>query len=311
MWLGTYQPNYTVDDMRDRPDLDKQGDYAGFPFYPVWCVPCEDPTDMFVASVLTMPRYPELFYMFQTNEYVRLDKAKLYAYLAEHSMGEITDITDFIADASVPDIYCEFIVDKDVFDSVIGSGQNCILAYPLVLPLFLDGQDYVPITWFVNQTYTSFGMDHMEHARDVMKKMLASMPDIEYRDSQMQIWTKGGFKTDIPIAKLKMLFECTFLPVLWYYVQRDFHGSGLMMDFALDNPCVFSIFKIYEKYYWWTEEAGFDMDAYRKFVEDMRACMPSGEAFLDHYWHKGKPGRNDSCPCGSGKKFKKCCGRFM
>lgn len=21
-----------------------------------------------------------------------------------------------------------------------------------------------------------------------------------------------------------------------------------------------------------------------------------------------KPGRNDSCPCGSGKKFKKCCG---
>ncbi|MGB1271568.1 MAG: SEC-C metal-binding domain-containing protein, partial [Endozoicomonas sp.] len=22
-----------------------------------------------------------------------------------------------------------------------------------------------------------------------------------------------------------------------------------------------------------------------------------------------KTGRNDSCPCGSGKKFKKCCGR--
>ena len=23
---------------------------------------------------------------------------------------------------------------------------------------------------------------------------------------------------------------------------------------------------------------------------------------------KGKPGRNDPCPCGSGKKYKKCCG---
>ncbi|NPV89271.1 MAG: hypothetical protein HPY50_00665 [Firmicutes bacterium] len=22
-----------------------------------------------------------------------------------------------------------------------------------------------------------------------------------------------------------------------------------------------------------------------------------------------KPGRNDACPCGSGKKFKKCCGK--
>ena len=24
---------------------------------------------------------------------------------------------------------------------------------------------------------------------------------------------------------------------------------------------------------------------------------------------KNKPGRNDLCPCGSGKKYKKCCGR--
>jgi uncharacterized protein len=23
---------------------------------------------------------------------------------------------------------------------------------------------------------------------------------------------------------------------------------------------------------------------------------------------KGRPGRNDACPCGSGKKYKKCCG---
>jgi preprotein translocase subunit SecA len=22
-----------------------------------------------------------------------------------------------------------------------------------------------------------------------------------------------------------------------------------------------------------------------------------------------EPGRNDPCPCGSGKKYKKCCGR--
>jgi len=25
--------------------------------------------------------------------------------------------------------------------------------------------------------------------------------------------------------------------------------------------------------------------------------------------HEPKVGRNDSCPCGSGKKYKKCCGR--
>ncbi|WP_085931013.1 SEC-C metal-binding domain-containing protein [Anaerophaga thermohalophila] len=25
--------------------------------------------------------------------------------------------------------------------------------------------------------------------------------------------------------------------------------------------------------------------------------------------HRLKPGRNDPCPCGSGKKYKKCCGK--
>jgi len=24
---------------------------------------------------------------------------------------------------------------------------------------------------------------------------------------------------------------------------------------------------------------------------------------------KKEPGRNDPCPCGSGKKYKKCCGK--
>jgi len=38
---------------------------------------------------------------------------------------------------------------------------------------------------------------------------------------------------------------------------------------------------------------------------------------IDDYWRRRKlthgatkkPGRNDSCPCGSGNKFKKYCGR--
>ena len=31
--------------------------------------------------------------------------------------------------------------------------------------------------------------------------------------------------------------------------------------------------------------------------------------FQYHQTHKGKIGRNQLCPCGSGKKYKKCCGR--
>lgn len=37
--------------------------------------------------------------------------------------------------------------------------------------------------------------------------------------------------------------------------------------------------------------------------------MKGGKSFYDELGRKIKVGRNDPCPCGSGKKYKKCCGR--
>jgi preprotein translocase subunit SecA len=40
-------------------------------------------------------------------------------------------------------------------------------------------------------------------------------------------------------------------------------------------------------------------------------AWPAGQPPSDHAWpaaSEGKVGRNDPCPCGSGKKYKKCCG---
>ena len=43
-----------------------------------------------------------------------------------------------------------------------------------------------------------------------------------------------------------------------------------------------------------------------QFIEDMEFEPSSQMSEAD--WHTPKPGRNDPCPCGSGKKYKKCCG---
>jgi SEC-C motif-containing protein len=50
--------------------------------------------------------------------------------------------------------------------------------------------------------------------------------------------------------------------------------------------------------------------------EVSKFCREQGEwRYLDGHADKGRPvrrdkvGRNDPCPCGSGKKYKKCCGR--
>jgi uncharacterized protein YecA (UPF0149 family) len=55
-----------------------------------------------------------------------------------------------------------------------------------------------------------------------------------------------------------------------------------------------------------TSEAGiaqFMMDYNRSLLSDKARAAASPVA------RKHRVGRNELCPCGSGKKFKKCCGR--
>ena len=43
-----------------------------------------------------------------------------------------------------------------------------------------------------------------------------------------------------------------------------------------------------------------EIEAEKKLLKETKKVDPLAA--------KGEPGRNDPCPCGSGKKFKKCCG---
>lgn len=47
----------------------------------------------------------------------------------------------------------------------------------------------------------------------------------------------------------------------------------------------------------------------KEAIADNRAIMPEPKGFQTIYRVAEKFGRNISCPCGSGRKYKKCCGR--
>jgi uncharacterized protein YecA (UPF0149 family) len=46
-------------------------------------------------------------------------------------------------------------------------------------------------------------------------------------------------------------------------------------------------------------------------IEERPAPSPMAQAAVrgEKAHATDKPGRNDLCPCGSGKKYKKCCGK--
>lgn len=53
------------------------------------------------------------------------------------------------------------------------------------------------------------------------------------------------------------------------------------------------------------------IDRYRQleteFVEENEETDNTDESLMNPVRHAQEPGRNDPCPCGSGKKYKKCC----
>jgi uncharacterized protein len=61
-------------------------------------------------------------------------------------------------------------------------------------------------------------------------------------------------------------------------------------------------------------------DEYAKLQQECVDTLPKAVAGIYRYWHSGmtaastkretpKVGRNEACPCGSGLKFKQCCGK--
>ena len=76
------------------------------------------------------------------------------------------------------------------------------------------------------------------------------------------------------------------------------------LEFDIDyEKLYFNMLKADADYLYTLEEwlNVFDEDKLRSIVKDYRRSK------IVHV--EKKPGRNDPCPCGSGKKYKNCCGR--
>lgn len=57
-------------------------------------------------------------------------------------------------------------------------------------------------------------------------------------------------------------------------------------------------------------EEGLNRSKQLELLEQTLEMLPSAiYAIIEYHSSGGKVGRNDPCPCGSGKKYKKCCGR--
>ena len=90
------------------------------------------------------------------------------------------------------------------------------------------------------------------------------------------------------------------------------NGDTLDLESVEDDTDI-SLDINYEKLYYNMRDAKADwlygLKAWNKVLDDGKMKEITREYREANIAHSNKIGRNDPCPCGSGKKYKQCCGR--
>ncbi len=223
---------------------------------------------------------------------------------------ELEELDDFLADESIEERSMD-VSTLDGFLTAIAIGPRAVFA-----------SEWLPWVWDMKEGKAKAQFDNKEHASRIMSLVIrnyngvvhaflddpVSFEPVFRRGAQWGAaeWCEGfiiGFQfADEAWKLLGVAQPAWFTPFL-----RLGTGDGIAMSEKLGdgekwmNEIVPSIVKIHA---YWKEKCG----SRPKGV--VRSEFRLGEQKEASPRVRGGPkiGRNDPCPCGSGKKYKKCCG---
>ena len=156
-------------------------------------------------------------------------------------------------------------------------------------------RDQTSYTYYINTYYT------ME--KDAYDKILSAYPDNKEFTSgkASELAKKLGFSADT------MDIFVGFLDGIQTSLKKEIDVK------AVDDETEIDLDIDYEKLYYNMRDAKatwlFKLPSWKKVFPDDKAAEIAREYRDANIAHSEKIGRNDPCPCGSGKKYKKCCGK--
>ena len=156
-------------------------------------------------------------------------------------------------------------------------------------------RDQTSYTYYINTYYT------ME--KEAYDKILSAYPDNKEFTSgkASELAKKLGFNADT------MDIFVGFLDGIQTSLKKEIDVK------AVDDETEIDLDIDYEKLYYNMRDAKatwlFKLPSWKKVLPDDKAAEIAREYRDANIAHSEKIGRNDPCPCGSGKKYKKCCGK--
>ena len=156
-------------------------------------------------------------------------------------------------------------------------------------------KDQTSYTQYINAYYT------ME--KDAYDKILSAYPDNKEFTSgkASELASKLGFNKDT------MDIFVGFLDGIKTSLKNEFDVESVDDDTQIDLDVD------YEKLYYNMRDAKaswlFKLNSWKNVLDENQTAQIAREYREANIAHSDKVGRNDPCPCGSGKKYKNCCGK--
>lgn len=297
MLIGTFQKFPHDEDGKYCNPIDvKRKFYPELGFAPVWGFPIESVEDFFAQSICIFPNFPEILYVVDVDNYLKLDKVRWHKDRKEKTVGNIKDYID----PNLPNERSEFLLNpSDIF----GPGNQIkVIVNIAAIKSFIDGNCDLKTVMLEVDCFSDDVVPYIRKRMDEAWNSL-STPKVANKEA----FTKAELESKILSCKCKQVFTAVLLPFVYFFATGQ-AAYPFMTEMCSAN--LMQMNRLHGEIADWVLNdcsEGLYLEIYNKIrelpIEDYRVLATLAE--------NKSIGRNDKCPCESGKKWKKCHGRLI
>ena len=276
-----------------------------------WCFPITDNfNDSIVNAWMCCPNYGELFVVFESEDYHKVDKVEWYQAIvnsgftkdfANNQKTNSIKFWDYIND-DLEDNHAEFIVPHSIVKQ-----PSCLI---FSADIAQDSKNRVGTDPQYPEAFDRVNRRLYPYAQ---KHFMNTLRKARFFNNNCLTAKEKMIKQMVVQQTLFRAFSLFYLPLIFIsFINGRLKNRNKMLPYITDWELYADRF--YPQYLnlqldfaEWTKKSDLSkegLDFYRqRFLDFFRYNINIIHARL------GEVGRNEECPCGSGKKFKACCGK--
>lgn len=262
--------------------------------YSIWAVPAEDLQDLFISLFCSAPNRMEALIFFNCEKFIRIDKVKWYQTHKNRTPGQKLNPRDCASD-EVDNLHSEFLVEGITPESI-----------RMMVPIVQVGES--------SDILERGSLKFNGPAADLLKAKAASICNDLYfpAEENKRLGMSESYATyRSEFQPKKTAFELVYLPLAFKILTAEPGQFTVNVAYMMHMLSYHArdFYRLNNDFTRWSFE-DCSLERFDAIVEQMRHYILDNEAVAERIVMGTPIGRNDPCPCGSGKKYKKCHGMW-